>query len=294
MTPAEQFLSFVRRLIFSFLLILLVATLSHAQNNGTVGIATGEIAVFTNQASGASSGGTWGCYNPATMTTPNPCAVFPDHGYAANYLTYCTTGFTGTIDLEWQPTGSATYITLAQASYSVQDNACHTLPAGGFFPNMRSTMTRITGSLSAWYTASAAPIPLVPTGLGSNGPSAPIVCDQTAIQTISTGNTSFTGAGPIQSTDTVVLCAFTISFAQAPTSGSLGISWAPAASSCALGGSPNTWQAFTTSATPQLFTVLLQQRSSGLVAGGDQYACFSNASGVNATISISYASVHGL
>src|SRR5208282_929797 len=100
MRVSELFLTFVRRMIFSFFLILAVAVASHAQNNGTAGVATGEITVFSAQSSAASSGGVWPCVQP-NGTTPNPCAVFPDHGYAANYLTYCNTAFVGTIDVEW-------------------------------------------------------------------------------------------------------------------------------------------------------------------------------------------------
>ena len=65
---AELFLSFVRRVIFSFFLIVLAAFACHAQNAGNVGIYTRQITVFTNQATTASAG------------------IFPDFGFAANFL----------------------------------------------------------------------------------------------------------------------------------------------------------------------------------------------------------------
>jgi len=275
MQTSELFLKFVRRIILAFFILLSWVVVSRAQNAGNVGIYTREINVFTSQ------------------NTTKSSTIFPDFGFAANYLTYCNTAFTGTIDMEWSPNPATTpYIVLVQASYAAPapDSNCHTLQTGGYFPNLRSTVSVLAGSLSAWYTASAAPIPLVSSGIGSNGPSSPINCDHNAVSTVSSAATINLGSiTPINTGDTIVLCAFTISFVAAPSTGGVLITWATA-TNCSTTTS-SSWAADTTSNTPQLFTVLIQQRTS---SPSFPIPCFSNTAGVTAVVSASYASVHGL
>lgn len=277
MNSAELFLYFVRRLIFAFFVVVLVST-ARAQNAGNVGIYTREIAVFNAQSTSKSSG------------------IFPDFGFGANYLTYCDTNFIGVIDLEWSPpiTGSPTlgpFISLAQASYTSgnADSACHTLQVGGYYPNLRSTLTITGGSVSAWYTASSAPISYVPSGLGTNGPTPPIVCDVDNQISIPTGTTVLI-AGPLNSGDRVILCGFTVSFNGATSTGNVEIAWS-ATNACGTLTSPS-WAMFTTSATPQTLSSDVQQRTNFPV--GDPYACVTNSSGATVFLSASYASVHGL
>jgi hypothetical protein len=289
----ESFLSFVRRLISCFLLVLPCALLGHAQNNGTVGIATKEVPVFAAQTTTLSSGGTWQCNN---SPTPIACAVLPDFGAGCNFLSYQTTGFSGTITLEWSPPLAnssifAPFIVLTQASYSAStpDTAVHVLQLGGYFPNLRSTVTPSAGSLSAQYTASAAPCPLVSSGLGSNGPEAPIVCDRNALVSITTGSTAEI-AGPLVTGDTVVICAWTLSFNGATSAGNVTIEWGTSAACSSVTGP--SWYIYTTSATPQVLAVAVPQRSP--FNATYPYACLLNASGASGVFSFSYASVHGL
>ena len=153
MHVSESFLQLVRRVLVGFALVLLAFVVSDtlsprqsvsAQNAGVVGIATISQPAFTSQASSASSG------------------IFKDIGQAANNLYFCTTGFTGTINLEWSPTGSAgPFKPIVLGTYTT-DTGCHSLTAAGYYPNLRSTMTRTLGSLSAWYNASAGPIGFTP------------------------------------------------------------------------------------------------------------------------------------
>ena len=271
MNVSETFLGFVRRLIGAFFVLLLIAALGHAQNAGNVGIYTREVTVFTNQSATAHS------------------AIFPDFGFAANYLTYCTTGFNGSIDLEWSPNpGVVAYIPLAIASFTINaDTNCRTLQAGGYFPNLRSTATVTIGSISAYYTASSAPISFVAAGLGSNGPASPIVCDHNIASTLASGGTA-NFLSPILPGDSLVICGFTLSFASAPSTGNVQIGWA--ASSCA---SPTiNWEVLTTASSPQVIPTQISVRSpsSNVVP----LACLVNNSGANIILSASYASVHGL
>jgi hypothetical protein len=276
---SELFLVFVRRAIFAFFVILLAVTAGHAQESGHVGITTREIPVFTNQGTSKAS------------------AIFIDQGYAANYLTYCDTNFVGSIDLEWSPpiTGSPSlgpFIALAQASYGAgnADSSCHTLQVGGYFPNLRSTLTITGGSVSAWYTASAAPIALFAAGVGSNGPASPVVCDQSTFVTAAAG-VNVEIVGPTNFGDTVIICGFSISFDGATSAGMVEIGWAASAGACAASPVPNWWNN-TTSSTPQTLVFPMTVRSFSTSA--DPLACFVNSSGAIATVQVSYASVHGL
>jgi hypothetical protein len=285
------FLAFVRRVIFSFLLIVMVAYATHTQGqtNGTVGIATKEVTVFTAQGATLSSGGFWQCNN---SPIPIQCPVFPDMGAGCQFLSYQTSGFAGTLTYEWTPPGTATVIVLEQASYApaAPDTANHVLQLGGYFPNLRSTVTPSAGSLSAQYTASAAPCPLFGSGLGTNGPSSPINCDQLATQSVASGSqTVIGGAKPVQAGDVVVICAFSLSFNGATVNGTLQISYATSIANCAANISTVTWNMFTTANTPQTFAVPQQVRSTQVA---QQYPCLVNASGAVAYINISWASVH--
>ena len=272
MHTSELFLTFVRRLIFSFLVILMVATASRAQNAGTVGIATREVGVFSSQSTTASS------------------AILPDFGFGCSFLSYQTSAFTGTIDLEWSPTGKTPFFTLVQAGYpgGLPDTGNHVLQLGGYFPNLRSTATPSAGSISAWYTASAAPCPLFGSGLGTNGPSSPILCDRNSFTT-STGAGGSLLLAPLETGDTVVVCGATLSFNGAPSAGNVQIYYA-----ATIGCTPSSasWYAYTTSSTPQILPVTVQIRP--FATSGTPYLCFNNNSGVNVVVSFSYASVHGL
>jgi hypothetical protein len=289
MHVSEIFLSFVRRLIFSFCLVLLVAVASHAQGNaGTVGVATTEVTVFSGQASAASSGGIWGCYNAQTGTTPSPCPILPDRGFASHDLFVCNSGFSGTIDLEWSPTYSAsnptaTFYPLVTGTYS-NDSACHSLQVGLYFPNMRSTVTWIFGSTSAWYTASAAPIPNTPAALGSNGPTSPIQCDTTKSGSGASGTQ--TALFTTSATRGLGVCSFTISFGGATSTSATGVQIGYGAT-CSGGVYP--WTLATTASTPQTIVV-----GSGLgavlqVPFGTTNLCVNNNSGATVTVAASYA-----
>ena len=249
---------------------------AHAQNAGTVGINAQQITVFTNQTGAASS------------------PIFKDIGQGLNLLFYCTTAYTGTIDIEWSPTKAAPFYAIQQANYpnTAPDTGCHTLQAGGYFPNMRATMNGGTGSISAWYTASGAPISFVSAGIGTNGPSSPITCDRNTTQApIATGTTSAMGIGPLLPGDTDVICAFTVSFEAAPTTGQIFIGWS-VNTNCSGTLLGPTWFEYTTANTPQRYTVEVEQRSGNPAVY--QTPCLVNQSGATVSISTSFASVHNL
>lgn len=283
MNVSDLFAVVIRRFLLCFLIVVVAMVgFSHAQGSGSVTVATSFVPVFTNQATGASSGGIWQC-----GTTP--CAALPDLGSAANYLNYCNTGFSGTIDLEWSPNpGVVAYIPLSLARWTTDSN-CHTIQVGGYFPNLRSTLAPTAGSVTAWYTASSAPIAYLPPALSSNGQTAPVSCDQNTVFTQTSDNAvhAIAGVNALTTGDVVVVCGFTVSFSAA-TSAS-GNYWFGFCTPPSCSPFRATHEEFTTVNTPQrLFVPFLQRGLSG-----QSQTWVLNNSGSSLLISVSWASIRG-
>jgi len=276
------------------LCVLVAAMAGRAQTNGTVGIADRLVTVFTTQSTTLSSGGIWQCNG---SLTPIQCGVLPElgGGNACSTLSYQTTGFTGTITLEWSPLPAPNYtpIILTQASYSSGnfDTANHVLQLGGYFPNLRSTITPSAGNASAWFTSAASPCSFVAPGLGSNGAASPILCDHNTSVTIANLVTSSLNAiGPFNSGDKLIICGATISFQTAPSTGTVAFQWASSAANCATSATGASWAVDTLSTMTLPITVPVQIWP----ISGNPYPCFNNSSGAAALVSVFFASVHGL
>jgi hypothetical protein len=292
MDVSKEFVTIVRRCAIAFALVLVCFAVGDlvsphrsalGQGSGTVGIQTTNIPVFSAQASTLSSGGIWQCNN---ANSSGICPVLRDFGFAANFLTFCDSSFVGSIDLEWSPTNSlTTFYPLSTATYKTADSLCHTLQVGGYFPNLRATVTVTSGSLSAWYTASSAPIPLYAAGIGTNGQTSPVICDNSSVLGVSTGTTGFAFAN-LNTGDTVVVCNFSVSFGAATSTGTLSLGWA---NSTACTSAVASWVMETTSSTPQTLPIPVSQRSP---VPASQYLCITNSSGASAEVSFSWASVH--
>lgn len=286
MQTSDYFAKVLRAVLLAAAAVLvgLMAVNAHAQNSGTVGIQAVFFPVFTNQNTSASSGGYWNC-----GVASGPCPVLQDIGQGTNILSYCDTNFTGTIDLEWTPaySPSATFIVITQATWT-NDFGCHSLPFGGYFPNMRATLTGSGGSVSAWYTAISGPTAFAAPAIGSAGPTSPVQCDLNTIGTYASGaiGSSAVMAQPINRTDSVVICGMTVSFNGAASAGSIRVAYG---TSVCASASNTTFQAYTTANTPQILNVPYPQRNAFVA---NNTPCFFNTSGASAEVSISYASVH--
>jgi hypothetical protein len=282
MQTSESFAKVIRGAIYAFGAALLAFVLYDfttphqavsAQNAGTVGIQAQMIPVFTAQTSNKSS------------------AIFKDIGQGTNLLFYCTTNFIGSIDLEWTPSNSlaGTFYPITQASYANSDNNCHSLPFGSYFPNLRSTLTVSTGSISAWYTSISGPTAFAAPALGSAGPTSPVTCDQNITSgQIATGTTSLLAA-PQNTGDAVVICGMTVNFAAAPSAGQVIIKYAASGACSPITQPIPSWEILTGSTTPLVVTVPYSIRNYNYAA---QTPCLINGSGVNVLVSISFASVH--
>lgn len=276
MHVSEEFAKVLKATLLAFGLLVLGFTLSDlvqpheqaaAQNAGTVGIQAQLSPVFSAQATTASSG------------------IFNDIGQGISLLYVCNSGFTGTIDLEWSPAPFATspiYHVITQAGYT-SDSACHSIVFGAYFPNIRSTVTRSAGSLSAWYSAGSGPGGFGNSAIGTNGPTAPINCDQNFATSVANSAVGILGV-PFNLGDTIVICSMVVSFSAAP-SGAIAVEWGV---SCTSGLVGNVWQSYVSSSSANPLVVPMIQR----YPVPNYYACFSNTSGATAEVSISYASVH--
>lgn len=295
MQVSEHFSKVMERVTLAFGLILLGLVVGDlfsphtpvgAQNSGNVGIQAESITVFSSQTTSAASGGYWNC-----GITSGACPVLQDIGQGSNLLFYCNTSFQGTIDLEWTPppiTPSSVYNVIAQATWN-GDSACHSLPFGSYFPNLRSRATISSGSISAWYTAISGPVPFAAPAFGTAGPTAPINCDLNYSFAVPNTNIVLV-ANPVATGDTVVICGMSVSFNGATSAGTIALEWGNSSSSgCGSLSSPPSWDAFTTSSTPQYLNVNYQQRSPTV---GHNFGCIVNNSGASAEVAISYASVH--
>lgn len=274
MQTSKQFANVVRAALAAFALVLLGAVLSDitsprvsvsAQGAGSVGIAARLTPVFFNQSISAHG------------------SILPDIGQGLNILVYCTTGFTGSIQLEWAPPpNNQTFLPLEVANYPTQpDTGCHALGKGGYYPNLRASVTRLTGSVNAWYTSNAGPVEFLPPAIGTNGATSPVTCDQTVnFQITSTGRAAIT---PTTGTF-IVVCSQVWSFAAATTTGNVTFGFYPDAG-CTSGAA--LLINYTTAATPQTLPISQSFRAPSPSSGGDP--CWINTSGANMNVSVSYA-----
>lgn len=214
---------------------------ARAQFIGYVSGQTVQQKVFTNQQANGSS---------VTLT---------NLGNASHFLSYCNTNFAGTISLVASPDGTFTQpITLATASYgqqTVNDNSCHVLQAGGYFPTVRAVITNyVSGSVNAWYSASGMVIAFQPPSLNTNGPASPVACDQTGLGSVVSGTTgnfvTFQNQNP---SGKIYVCQMTLSFDAATTAGAIDIGQATDGTCTALG--TDLWTMNVLATTPQSFTV---------------------------------------
>jgi hypothetical protein len=285
MDVAEQFLKFLRGLIICALALVMAVCAAHGQNSGTVGIQAQMISVFTAQSGTLSSGGIWQC-----GVSSGTCPVFQDIGQGLNVLFFCNAGNVAasyTIDFDFQPVGQTTFQKVTQASYSGDPiGQCHTLQLGAYFPNLRSTLTVATGLVSAWYSASSAPVSYTAPGLGTNGGTSPIACDQNYAVPVATGTSASLLPNNFTNGQTTVICGMTISFNAATSGGNIELLWASSTSVCSTGNLG--WEEFTPASAPQYLTVPLELRGLSSIL---QQPCISNSSGATALVTVSLATV---
>jgi len=223
----QGFLRAVALAAVVFLIIVAVCACSHAQNSGTVGIQAELIPVFSAANSTRSS------------------SIFKDIGQGIQVLRYCGTNFTGSINLEWSPTGTAPFFPLVTASQTADSN-CHPLSTSLYWPNMRSTVTVSSGSVSAWYSAVSGPSTFTPAAIGTNGPISPAGCDLNGVGNFAQNTTGALLNGSAGTN--VYICNLVFSFAGATTTGTITISYS---SSVACTGLTTLWELNITANTPQ-------------------------------------------
>jgi hypothetical protein len=247
---------------------------AQAQFLGTVANQTVSVTVFTNQS--------------ANVNSP----VLQNLGQSTHLLAYCTTGFSGTISLQAGPGGSfSNATTIASASYgqnSVTDTGCHVLQAGGYYDGVRVAVSNYgAGSISAWYTAVAAPIEFAAAALGSNGPTSPVACDKTIIiQPAQSTTTTLVG---VFAGANIYICGMSISFGAATTTGTVVLEEGTAAGCASV--VQTLWQLQVLSTTPQILPFIGNTLGAlaRTQATGHAVCVATGAITATATISVSYA-----
>lgn len=254
-------------------LLLALAGVCHAQFLGYVSSQTvSPLQVFTNQGANSAS------------------AILQNIGQSAHFLSYCNTAFRGTISLEASPDGTfSSPNVIASATYGQQgitDSACHVLQAGGYYQTVRARVSNyLAGTVNAWYTAIASPITFTPAGIGSNGPTAPPICDQFVFFTLPPSTlealvTPLVGAQ-------IYVCYMAVSFNGATTAGQIQFG-----SSLTGGGCPSfvaNWDMAVTANTPQFFTLGAPLGAFLQEGPGTQLCANSGANTATAAISMSFS-----
>jgi len=181
----------LRKLIFAFAFLTVTG---HAQFLGYVASQSSAQTAFTAQAA-----------NGASVT-------FNNVGQSSHFLSYCTTNFVGVISLEGSSDGTFTPSNrLSAGTYNTADTGCHVLPAGGYYPAVRAQVSNYSaGSVTASYTAIAAPISVTHSAINSTGPFSPVQCDQTTF--INSVVSPFTNTlVPGIATQNIYVCSIAIS-----------------------------------------------------------------------------------
>jgi hypothetical protein len=274
---ASTFAKVIAVVMLLFLLIAAIVGVSNwrVQAQGapaTTQIATYSIRLFTNQAVPAASN------------------ILRDIGQGTNILTVCNSNFIGSVDLEWEPQGTTTFLPLQTAQYNSDSGCPHTIVVGGYYPNLRArVVTTAGGNTTINYTASAAPVHPVPAGISSNGPTPPPVCDQQVSSAFPTGGTNTVGVLAAAPNQITVFCGFTISYTAAPTGGNVNFNWVTPPTLCSTGSGVQSWSMSIPSTLTAPVVVPLPQRSP--IPNQLTQPCFTNNSGATALVTVSYATI---
>lgn len=182
-------------------IVALLAAAAHAQFIGYVSDQSTNQVAFAAQAANGSS------------------VTFNNIGQSAHSLSYCLSGFIGTVSLLGSNDGTfvlnTTAIPLSQANYNVATTTCRVLPAGGYFPALKAQVSNYgAGTITAWYNGIASPVAVVPAAVSSTGPTTPVQCDQTAGSSLTGANSFLIATGT--SNQKLWICSITFYMTTAP------------------------------------------------------------------------------
>lgn len=193
------------RMLSIVAMLALLAGAAQAQFLGYTSLQTTAQVAFTNQ----SATGVTGAFN--------------NIGQSSHLLTVCPTNFIGTISLEASTDGTfGAPISLVAANFSTASTFCRVIQAGGYYPAVRARVfTYVSGSVSAFYTGIAGPLPVNPLTLNNSGPTSIAQCDsggELEISPSTSGNvivnpTNAGTPGPAH----LYLCQMTLSLSITPT-----------------------------------------------------------------------------
>lgn len=283
MQVSDHMMKLLRAVLLSVAMVLIgilvadVANPPHkaiAQNSGQVGILSQMTPIFSG------------------ITATKCSGILPDIGQGSNILFVANTAVGGgvaTADFEWSPTGSSPFYTITQANYQDVQATTHVLTMNGYFPNLRTCLTYTSGTYSVWYTATSGPLSYSTPGNGTSGATSPPVCDQVSYVSAANSVITFIGPHPVNtSSDQIVICGISVAYNAATSTGALEFEWSTA-QSCS--GVTQGFFDYTTSSTPQNYSIPTPQRSLVQSSQFYNYLCVNNSSGATAGLVISWASL---
>jgi len=230
--------------------------------------------------------------NAQTSTGTFLLAPKANIGQGAHYLTYCYSGPTTNLKiwLEESFDGSTNWVPFSSVGTltGTFNGNCNELQGGGYFNHIRVNLNQLAGtgaSVSAWYSASAAPIPLFQIAQGTQGAFVPTGCDTPTFALIASASSGTLKGGALNSA--VHICNVVITFAGTPTAtGQINIYQNAVGNGCAT-VSGFIQEFFTGSANPISYGSGFGATINGSL-GSD--ICIQNTgTGVSALVSFSYA-----
>ncbi len=274
----------VLAILFGLALGTLLVPRAHAQN--TFANTTVSVPVLTSFA----GVGTFGC--PSSGTGGGQCqgitsGVFPNIGQGAHFLHYCTTATTLQLGLEESPDG-VNYAFITPIYGPPPFGApCGLIQAGGYFQTVRGhILAQSGGSTSVWYSASAGPISVFPTGVNSNGAFSPVQCDKTVLLSVAPSTTSLLITGT--NDQRIFICGGTYSFSAATTTGQISLQYGTG-STCSTVGPVAFWINLVTASTPQTEAIFSLSAGAPIVPVANNFCV--TTTGITATteVAIAYA-----
>jgi len=262
------------KVAIAFLFSLFLVSCARAETAGTVAISTTSAAILT----GSSATG-------RTVVPPQYMIGAGQHSF-----TYCVSPGTSSLELiaEQSPDGISSHYVPVSAVYSIPNsvngNLCSTIIFGGYYQYLAINVLAISGgTVSVWYSATAAPIGLYPPAVNSAGATSPTVCDQSAqgTATASSAGTLLEGADAFSRR--MALCGATVSFNGSTTAGTVSLAYSSASGSCTA-PFHTIWEIEVTSGTPQ--TLNIPPGALQALPSGDAFCVITGA--VTATTMVSF------
>jgi hypothetical protein len=160
--------------------------------------------------------------NVNALTLPGPTSALNNIGQSSHWLTYCVSGSPTAVIIQLEESSNG--VSWTQLSdQGTQTSGCQVLEAGGFYPLLRVNLLTLSGgsspSITAYYSASTAPLTGAGSGTVRTRAPAALQCPNTSAVTENTSGTFQVIAGV--SGKMILLCSIMLSGVNATTNQNL-------------------------------------------------------------------------